>query len=355
MGFWGSDYREYYRTTNDRTEKQHINLSVYALNTIVEDQLAFGIDSFASFINRVFKNFYQDAFASVVIHTETEKKRLNKFFDGTSVSEDVKDKFIEAYINDYRESSKKQIQSYPKGIGKKFRINNENYEYLLFESRENEFYGEMKAGSYLKAVVEEYTRKPYIERERIFFKDYIDKINFAIKNDYCLTISTGNNMFEMAAFGVRQDPSQNFNYLIGKSLLIGSEKNSEPVDGSFRISRIKKIDIREVKKSLFSNEETRIQFQKAVEKRGVQFMGGDDSQQIEVELTPKGISMYNNMQFLRPSYIEKNDNTFKFDCTLTQAEFYFFKFGKEVEIINPPSLAEKFKAMYHEAEENYKH
>ena len=59
------------------------------------------------------------------------------------------------------------------------------------------------------------------------------------------------------------------------------------------------------------------------------------------------------MQFLRPSYIEKNDNIYKFDCTLTQAEFYFFKFGKEVKIINPPSLAEKFKAMYHEADLNY--
>ena len=38
-----------------------------------------------------------------------------------------------------------------------------------------------------------------------------------------------------------------------------------------------------------------------------------------------------------------------FQCTEAQAEFYFFKFGKDAQIVRPLRLREKFQAMYEAA------
>lgn len=362
MGFWGDFYRDEYENKKDenkkgekkkRIEKQHLNLSTYAMSVVQEDSVRFGVSKLSTFINRVFKNFYPDAEASIIQHTESEKKRLTRYFDSDSISAKAQEDFIRLYLDDFQNARKRQIQAYPKGVGIKFRINNENYEYLLDESDEDQFYGECHVGVYLKAVLEEYARKPYIERERIFFKDFLGEINRAIEKGYCLLVSSGQKIFKVSAFAVEQDSSGNYHYLIGKSVPVGSAPDTAPADCSFRLSRIKGVEKREAEKSWFSNDEARAQFQKAVDKKGVQFMLGDDSQEIVVKFTEKGVAMYNSMQYLRPSYTEKNDKVYKFDCTTTQAEFYFFKFGKEVTIIEPTELAKKFRDGYHEAHKNY--
>ena len=81
---------------------------------------------------------------------------------------------------------KETATSYPKGEGIKIRINNENYQYLTDQNglcHEEKYYRRGKgrdskasAGMYIKAVLEEYVRKPYLEREAIYYQEQINSL-----------------------------------------------------------------------------------------------------------------------------------------------------------------------------------
>lgn len=51
---------------------------------------------------------------------------------------------------------------------------------------------------------------------------------------------------------------------------------------------------------------------------------------------------------------EYYENIYVFDCSFQQVEYYFFKFGKEAEVISPVELRDKFKNDYIEACEIYR-
>ena len=46
---------------------------------------------------------------------------------------------------------------------------------------------------------------------------------------------------------------------------------------------------------------------------------------------------------------EENDLIYEFECSDYQAESYFFKFGENVKILEPQTLADKFKQKYETA------
>ena len=85
---------------------------------------------------------------------------------------------------------------------------------------------------------------------------------------------------------------------------------------------------------------------------GVQFMVGSEAE-IHVKLTDAGVSKYRRQTHLRPPLVRELDGTYIFQCTTAQAEFYFFKFGKDAEILLPADLRERFKAMYEAAANIY--
>ncbi|WP_456297519.1 hypothetical protein [Catonella morbi] len=94
--------------------------------------------------------------------------------------------------------------------------------------------------------------------------------------------------------------------------------------------------------------------EKEIRNKGVQFMRGE-SHEIKIRLNEEGQKLYNRILHLRPKYVRiEEKNIYVFDCSLKQIEYYFFKFGKEAEIISPPQLREKFKNDHLEAYEVYK-
>ena len=105
----------------------------------------------------------------------------------------------------------------------------------------------------------------------------------------------------------------------------------------------------EKSKSAFLKASERTELAKIISSRGVQFMVGREAD-IVVKLTDEGLHKYHRQSHLRPVLIEKkSDNTFLFQCTTAQAEFYFFKFGKDAEILSPSFLRNKFTKMYESA------
>jgi hypothetical protein len=95
---------------------------------------------------------------------------------------------------------------------------------------------------------------------------------------------------------------------------------------------------------------------KSREKLGTMFISDEgEAAQIEVKLTPKGKQKYIEQVHMRPSGRLKpdSDDVYIFICPTRQVEYYFWKFGKDAEILSPPALREKFSANYKEALELY--
>ena len=95
--------------------------------------------------------------------------------------------------------------------------------------------------------------------------------------------------------------------------------------------------------------------QKDIANRNVQFLAGSD-EQILVRLTEDGVRKYQSQIYLRPSCSQAitGEGDYSFFCTPRQAEYYFFKFGKDAEILSPPGLRERFLSLYADALKTYR-
>ena len=99
------------------------------------------------------------------------------------------------------------------------------------------------------------------------------------------------------------------------------------------------------------NEEKRRQLAQTVVSRGVQFMSSEE-EEIQVRLTSGGKVKYQRQVHLRPTLVKRTgpkEDIFVFRCTAAQAEFYFFKFGADAEVIQPLRLREKFITLHRNA------
>lgn len=331
--------------------KQHLNLSLYAYKTLIQDMNTFGVTHISTFINIVFEQYYPIADASISRVISNLRGTLDEILIGLCEDE-TKKKLINKLIKT-KEKQLIQLNSYDKGISFKFCLNKKNLDYLtsnFTECNEDKYYS--RRGLYIKCVIEEFTRLPYVKRELIYFNRTIDVIKTAIdeKKQLCV-ITDKNKAFSVFPYQIIADPLSTANYLIGYS----KEYNSTIDDKqpcSFRISALHSIKI-ERSKSGFIKESDQKQLSHHIISRGVQFMVNAPCK-IHVKLTEAGIYKYRRYSHLRPNYREILDNNiYVFDCTAAQAEFYFFKFGKDAEIIKPLSLREKFHSMYKLALDSY--
>jgi hypothetical protein len=347
--------------------KQHLNLSDNAWLTIYDDIHNFYPNgtkqSFSGFLNRIFHNFYQSANASISQRYIELHEKLEKLFYPKAIGEDraTSEKYITTILSVYENILKERVHSYPKGEGKKFRINKQNLE-ILNESIDSIYY-DKTIGPYLKAIFEEYVTLPPYKREQIFFQDTIDKINLAITEKKKIKIRllqrTGENNttysrgFYITPYAIKQDKTNTFNYLVGFSEEIGNEQNRhQKIAASFRISRIDKIDLM-ISMSGFLSKAEKAQLENDILQKTPQFMVGEMID-VEVKFTVKGLENFNRQLYMRPQNYDKKDKfTYIFHCTEMQAIGYFVKFGRDAVILSPESLKEKFILIYRTAIEAY--
>lgn len=342
--------------------KQHINLSYSTWDTIENDIQSFyeknsSKANISNFLNRIFKYYREESLAAVTnrlnekrdFYLQTLKPKLSETTKLINV-----DEIIDALIESKENELKEKLLNYPKGEGRKFRITNENYDFLIeLPESSKECIIFKKPGKYLKAIFETYAELPYIEREKIFFSEIIDKINDAIEMRKILRITHNNNkVVIIKPYKLLIDRLSNFNYLAG--LVPVAETGDKICEKcvSFRISRIN--DISRTYKNFNMEEHIKKEFEKQIQKKGVQFLV-DDLTEIHVKLSNSGIWKYNTQLNLRPDYIRiENDNIYVFNCTERQIEYYFFKFGRDAIILTPSTLRNKFHHMYSDAEKIYR-
>lgn len=337
-------------------KKQRLNLSKSAKEVLEYDKYCFGAETDSGLINTIFKNYAPDADASVALRLNEFKGALQDRLGAMKgIDIEVKKRIITSLGTEKEYELKERIKKHGKGESLTFSLNDYNWKYLMEtgECQEQKYYS--RRGEYIKEVIEEYASLPYVQRERIYLKDTVNMIETAIENKRQLKIETENGeLFSVYPYMIMQNSLSTVNYLVCYKKKY-DHTDDEKSPGSFRLLAIKNVRI-EKSKSAFLNKKDKEILQKAVDKRGAQsqFMASEEIV-AEVKFTEKGLEMYKRVVFNRPMYSERlNDNTFRFICSFNQAEYYFFKFGEEAEVISPPKLRNRLAEKYEKALKRYK-
>lgn len=339
--------------------KQRINLSSHAYNILIHDTDIFEPKSAkqgeicSALINQIFENFRSHAESSVAVACQDHRSRL---MDTLSAIEDLVSKqqaidlLLKVYQADLEEKCQKRCVRKEHAL--MFRISKRNLDYLLSDEGQREsMHHHDNIGVYFKALLEEYCELPYVERERIYYKQFVDEIGLAILHSNMLKIVTRKkNTSYMKPLELGQDPEQLYNYLVG---LMATSTDGPWNIASIRLSSITSCERRA--KSAFISTETEKEVRSAIKKVGIQYLvDTDPDQKIVVEFTPEGEKMYRSILHLRPQYINKSGSVYEFSCSERQADNYFFKFGHNVRVLEPERLAAKFQRKYENAAKKYK-
>jgi len=181
----------------------------------------------------------------------------------------------------------------------------------------------------------------------MFFADTIKQIETAIRHKERITVESGISKRSVRPYCIGSDRLSTYNYLVGYT----KQQSGKDTISVFRVSRIKSI-INDGESGGISDYEVS-KLKKAIEERDLPYLGFEPTR-ILVKMTPSGQWMYSSLIQNRPIYDSKDDDMYVFHCSEAQAENYFFKFGANIEIVEPATLRDKFKEMYQNASSVYK-
>lgn len=365
-------------------QRQHISLSKHAYDTIVSDSVNFlGEKNFSGCINRIIENFWEDSIASISLSAKQEQvllaeylqagKQLSKNKDSTDANSisaitEEETKLLHLITRGQIQKERDRLISYPKDYSLKIRLNNDVYDimYPYEASQWPEYTNYPTQGAYIKAILEDYTRRSQYDREGIFYKDILDELLNHINSpttqkrilEISYTTASGNEKkFFVKPYAISDESQAHYHYLIALSCPV----NTTPLDFkpyALRISRIGKIKSRA--KSFGSGQITKKQCQQIeekIEKAGVPFFISDNDL-VHVLLSPQGVKRFRTILHLRPipykqELLDEGYVSLHFDCTPAQIIFYFSQFCEDATIISPRDLSIQMCEHYENAAFNY--
>ncbi|MGL4946420.1 MAG: WYL domain-containing protein [Cetobacterium sp.] len=221
-----------------------------------------------------------------------------------------------------------------------FRLNNENSEY--FEILENEYPEEkINITIFFRRLFLEYSKYSQYEREKLLFKESYDNLKKAIKNSNYINIKIMGlkENIKCRPLDIKNNKDEQNNYLI---------TSNELEIRTVKLCKIERIFISHEK---FEKNSIENKFLLEIDKEFDPFTLNKD--RIKLRLTQNGELLYKRLQHNRPK-IEKIDNNIYTLTTSKDKVFsYFFKFGRDVEILEPKDLRERFKNELIETLNNY--
>ena len=352
--------------------KQRLRLSAYAWSIIEQDRTSFSHDdeaiSKAGLLNRVFLNFYEHAEASIPLRLEEKINEWNNIltssFDGSYAA--LIEKLCNGHKSELQLKIKKLCSQGASDLAWNLTLQVDVCN-LLIDLCNRDFFSvepgaKITRGKFLIAVFEEYAKKPYVERERIYFDRIFTDIEDAIVHErpMIITYAQTDKPLYVLPHSLETDKLSMYNYLIGyarpATYFFGVTDSEHFSLESFRLSKIQRAEIDRHQKA-GSGKLTPEQCEKIKNSRarhGTMFIADEDQiYEISVRLTDDGKSKYINQVHMRPTqYIDvkhnrkSNNDIYIFKCTIHQAKAYFFKFGSDAEILSPLFLREQFKQEY---------
>lgn len=337
-------YNEY----EESLKRINLNISDDALDVVYKDTYEFMNDDkkyLSSFLNIIFKNFYEEANASLDIRLCTYENKLNKVLNVNKKSSEELKAVIQSLKNVYLEELIEKIKSNKEKVKTKnrkeikFKLNNSNYDIITNGNDIVQPFYNNKNRIYLNALFEEYSKLDAASRELIYFKDHSDKVSIAIKLKNCMiSIKTKNNKsICINPYTIYKDKTNTSCYLVGTTqwnkLFIIRLKNII----SIKLESIKSID-----KENFDLIDSKIKEHGIANANGVLI-------ETKIKLSDEGIKKYNLTLNMRPKVQSIDNDIYTFNTSEFQIINYFFRFGKDATIISPLELKEKFKLDYKEA------
>lgn len=350
--------------------KQRLTLSNHAHTVLVNDVGVFQPENTlkrgsgelsSNIINHLLRVFRADATSSVSIALGRKRQELNSLFEGMR-NQSSRNEAISISLAAYEKQLLDEVTRRLKEKGYSFsiRIDKENLEFLASEEgqAEGSLYGD-NVGRYIKAVIEEYCERPYVEREKIYFKELLEDVERAKVSQkllkftlYSRNISLNgekNSILYMKPSCIQEDDERMYNYIVG---MIASSQDGPWQIGSVRLTSIKTCTMQSHSGKIISKSEKEIR--EAIKQRGVQYLSAySNTGKVVVQLTPEGEKMYRQILHLRPLYIKKEGSIYEFDCTIRQVDNYFFKFGHNAKVLEPQYLADLFMRRYQSAARQY--
>ena len=248
------------------------------------------------------------------------------------------------------------IASTPAEKGKAFnvRLSNEAENLIFNQLREEQEKKYKSAGALIKAVIEEYSMLSLPQREAIYFNKKKETIESFIANKQAFRVQILGYYYDIRPYMFVVDPVTQYNYLIAFSKKM-DERSDLEILVSMRLSRIND-RIRPIPREKRSGKIT-FQDKKIVSARLEECTPAflmNHSVDVKVRFSKDGIRRYKEIFYLRPQYtsIEKGD-IYNFNCSLFQAEGFFIRLGRDVEILEPPELRERFKEIYRDCNDIY--
>lgn len=335
-------------------QRVRINLSEHACLIMEEDMYQFDVKERSSFMNTVFRNYRMDAPASISIYLQNKRIQLREQLMSVITDSFELERTLSYLLEKEQQALTKRIkmEMCSRHSGNSYRINNENFAYLTSVECTDADYYNQRPGLYIKCILEEYSTLPFIEREKIYFSDMYNTAFDAIQTNTLLKVRTkGDKLFHIYPYSMETDSLSSRLYLTGFSKGI-AETGSSKTPASFRIPRLKSITRLRQNGRLTNEEKTEIK--EAIKNKSVQFLLSNE-EEIHVRLTKRGIQKYNNQLYLRPAKNKElsSEYVYVFNCTEQQAEYYFFKFGEDAEILKPETLRKRFIDMYQQAWKRY--
>lgn len=349
--------------------KQYINLSEAAWQNIDYDRFRFCHENnvqipLSTFLNHIIKIFRLSADASIAIRVESYKRELRELLltaNLTGQGQKTVLASIEKLASQKAFELQKKAESYPKGSGQRFRLNAENYALLTgtdsFSScEEDRYYSSI--GKYLKALFEEYALKTHLERESIYFHEFLETFRQAKELGKAVKVLHKQDyLFEYRVYDIMCDQNSTYYYLVGYSSPLTDKSNTDVFGrqvqmhngpSSMRISNIKSVSMMKSRSGKLTVAQKK-ELETRLKTNGPAFIT-EEPRKILVYLNDSGISSYNYLVANRPDYVKIIDeHYYLFNCTMRHVKYYFISFGSNAKILYPEQLRDDFASSYQDA------
>lgn len=312
--------------------KIKVNLPYDVYNCLLNDMELFnfkkkdGSINKNSFINTLFKNYHK-------IFLDHEKDLESKIKNITSDKENVYK--IISLIN---ESNYEDYYYYDYDL--QFILNKENEQY--FEMIEKYYLKERTISKYFRDMFISYVSKSQYKRESIIYEPIYSKLDEAIKKKKRIIMTDINKESTIIdPFDIDTTKEELYNYLVG----VAVRKDKREIK-TIRLYKIALVNITLEDIEITHDE---IELLSSTITHGAQFVMESTKNYSIVRLTNKGIKLFNEIYLNRPHPVKIEKNEYFFDCSYTQLEVYFFKFGYEALIVKPYDLRKKITNKYQKA------
>lgn len=321
-----------------KNHRQSVTLSSESYAILISDLFKFkypkrnGKINLSGFLNDIYQNYYEEFTPDPIIKIKEIIQNIVKL---GVLNAEAKSILIKMIDNKIHFNTHSNTINESKTI--KLLLNNENYD--IVEEKYKQF---DKVSIYLKNLFESYALLPKKNRELIFYKKSVNKINTALLNQNIVLIKTIDEkeiLFE--PYFLTWNENKNQHYLLGYEKLQSSKKVWRD---NISLNIVRKILIR---------------FDEVFDKKTIYNVDNSNLKTVyKVKLDSQGLKQFFNQFRNRPDYNKQSEdelqnNIFTFQTTEDTILLYFLKFGSNAKIIEPKETADLFKQIFKNAYENY--